>query len=387
MICLCSKVEVVLGEPDGGCVIVAQGVDLVAPWMRPVAGMWLYRLNAFRALGLDEVVGQEVVRARRGEAVAALASGSALPRPADPASIGAVPLKGFGEENFVRLAVRNLEDPIGQLVHELFWPWGEQDLTCGCQPYLHRVHDRAVLAHLKALEWDLSLEMEMLENSRSDFDPHSVGPLIDTQWVAATMLWATVLASDDLWLHIRHRTSVLGIRPRAAVVQGLRAQLPHALVASAADLATISSDPHRLIAAAHRWSVAREVVDDELTAAAEVVHGRLEESLVSMPRAAESAEFGAYLKHFIKDLELHAALAPVPRTLGSLRDRAAVVVTDCAAPYLGDRATPRGLPEAWFGVALRLAVSPDVRETVRERQRNALTQHSSVLARLFRWSR
>jgi hypothetical protein len=359
------------------------GGDLVAARMCEVAGMWLYRRNAFRALGFDELADHEVVRARRDEAAAALASGSPLPTPADPASTGAAP----AEEVYVRLAVETLHDPIGQLVHELFWPWGEQDLTCGCRPDLHRVHDRAVLAHLKALEWDHSLEQEMLEPAASDFDPRSVGPVIDAPWAAATMLWATVLGSDDLWNHIRHRTSILGIRPDSAVVDSVRAQLPRALVATAADLATISSDPQRLIAAAHRWDVQQAVVDAELTAAAEVVHGRLEEYLASMPRAAESAEFAAMLNLFIEDLQRHTALAPDSRTLGSLRDRAAVVVTDTAARYLGDRATPRDRPGVWFEEALRLAESPGVRETLRERQRNAVARHGSVLARLLRWGR
>ena len=360
-----------------------EGVDLVAPRMRVIAGMWLYRRNAFRALGLDELADQEVVRARRDEAVAALASGSPLPTPADPASTGAAP----AEEAYVRLAVDTLVDPIGRLVHELFWPWGEQDLSCGCPPDLHRLHDRAVLAHLKALEWDHSLEQELVENAASDFDPRSVGPVIDPSWAAASALWATVLRSADLWSHIRHRTRVLRVRQRSAVVDGLRAELPRALVATATDLATVSSDPLRLVVAAHRWGVPHEVVDAELAAAAEVVHRRLEAYLEAMPRAVESAEFVALLNLFVEDVQRHVALAPTARTLDPLRDRAAVVVTDGVARYLNERATPRDRVEACFEGALRVAVSPGVRETLRERQRNALAQHGSVLARLLRWRR
>jgi hypothetical protein len=323
------------------------------------------------------------VRTRREEAVAALASGSRLPAPFDPGMTVDPP----AEEAYVRLAVDTLVDPVGRLVHELLWRWGEQDLSCGCPPDLHRLHDDAVLAHLRAIEFDHSLEEEAVENAGTDFEPRSFGLLIDTKWMEASRRWTTVLRSDGLWSHVRYRARVLRVRRATAVVEGLRTELPRALVATATDLATISSDPQRLVTAARRWDVPAEVVDGERAAAAEVVQRRLEEYLAAMPQAAASAEFAARLNLVVKDVWRHALLVPSSPARASLQDRAAAVATDAAARYLDDWKTPRDRVEAWFEAAANLAASPAVREAVRERQQAALAGRRSVLARVLRWVR
>lgn len=201
-----------------------------------LAGVRLYRDNAFAVTGLPVTAQGRAARQHRQRLEARLAVQEALP--ADPDS----PLVGGHRRDEVRAAFEEFQDPRRRLVDELLWRWGEPGPECGCPPALHEEHDDAVRFHAMALEE---------EAGRG----HATTDARDTLWQGAASGWALVLERPELRQHIAHRIEELD-DPRLAEhsADDFLAALPRLLVSPFRDLAADPEFRPRLARLCASWA-------------------------------------------------------------------------------------------------------------------------------------
>jgi len=327
----------------------------VAQRLRELAGLRLYRANAFRVVGLPPEADRRTVRQTRRRLAAVLAVGGTL-----PTGVTA------GREE-IRAALDRLDDP-GRLVDELFAVWGNPR-GCGCPGAVHDLHDRAVSAHAAALDAETGAAL------------HTSAPApVETLWAEAVREWTALLQGEGLWAHVRHRAAATDDdRVDEAVVDRLREGLPLTLVAGTIDLAVAADDPARLVACARSWPVPADVVDERLADAAAPLIAEVED-LVGRARAAVAAEDGGprYEERLTAaaaalDDRAGPALRRLDALLPSATHRSTAVLHDGAAAQLDTCAgalwvrtgtLTADLQRDWLRAARELALSDGIRRQV-----------------------
>jgi hypothetical protein len=249
----------------------------------------------------------------------------------------------------VREALAIIADPVRRIGHELFWFWGEDDLSCGCPAEMHTEHDMVVVAHTSVLELEMT---EAHEEGAKD--------VFDTQWLLAGQLWRALLRRPELWRHVRHRIRALGDpRLNDDTTDRMRADLPRVLVAPLIELASVSDDPSRLIEHARAWGIGERAVAAERDRRAAEVALRME---VAVPRMAETldtmtdpAEFADRCGAFMVDATRHAALAPGSTATAPARNQVAMLISRYAMRRADLVHLPRETVEELFKLSLRVA--------------------------------
>ncbi|MDF3142211.1 MULTISPECIES: hypothetical protein [unclassified Streptomyces] len=201
-----------------------------------LAGVRLYRDNAFAVTGLPATARGRAVRQHRQRLEARLAVEDSWP--GDPDS----PLVGGHRRDEVRAAFEEFQDPRRRLVDELLWRWGEPGPGCGCPASVHEEHDDAVRFHALALE---------AEAGRG----HATTEGRDTLWRGAASGWGLLLERPELRRHIAHRIAELD-DPRlgAHTADDFLAALPRLLVSPFRELAADPEFRPRLARVCAGWA-------------------------------------------------------------------------------------------------------------------------------------
>lgn len=155
-----------------------------------LAGVRLYRRNAFAVTGLPADAQGRAVRQHRQRLETRLAVEETWQGAADS------PLVGGHRKDEVRAAFEEFQDPRRRLVDELLWQWGEADLGCGCPLSVHGQHDMAVRYHARVLDAETGYA-EMPTDVRDSF------------WRTAARTWERLVQLPEFRRHIAHRIRVL----------------------------------------------------------------------------------------------------------------------------------------------------------------------------------
>lgn len=224
--------------------------------LRAIADPDLYRHNPFRVLGLTTEAGAREVRQKRQAVLAALDLGARA-----PVNDKRLPLAEPPDGEDVRAAFDVLERADHRIVAELFWWWGAPG-ACGCDAEVHRLHDIAVEAHAKALDFEAA----------GGGDRATRGDL----WTDAADAWVDALDEDRLWDHVRHRVVALSDRRLdESTVEGLKASLPGALLMPQALLARRDADAAELAGLMSTWDLDEQVIADARVFAATPLYERV----------------------------------------------------------------------------------------------------------------
>lgn len=201
-----------------------------------LAGMRLYRDNAFAVTGLPIDAQGRAVRQHRQRLDARLAvEDTWVP---DPDS----PLVGGHRKDEVRAAFEEFQDPRRRLVDELLWRWGEPGPDCGCPASVHEEHDNAVRFHAMALD---------AEAGRG----HATTDARDILWQGAASAWGPLLERPEFRRHIAHRIERLD-DPRLGEYSAddFLAELPGLLVSPFRELAADPDFRPRLTGICAGWA-------------------------------------------------------------------------------------------------------------------------------------
>jgi hypothetical protein len=218
----------------------------------------LYRRNPFRIIGLATDAGSREVRQRRQTVLNAYAVGAG-------ASVNdkRLPLPETPQLDEVRGAFDALERPDHRLVDELFWWWGEPG-ACECTKQVHELHDLAVEAHAKALDYEAD-EVDVTRGARFEL------------WADAADAWMDAIEYDGFWEHVRHRVAKLADRRLdESTVDGLRRMMPRALLEPQVSMARASDASADLARLMDVWDLGGEIVDDARVAAAAPAYERID---------------------------------------------------------------------------------------------------------------
>ncbi|MEU8728679.1 hypothetical protein AB0C68_04755 [Streptomyces tendae] len=157
-----------------------------------------------------------------------------------------------------RAAFADLTDAQRRIVDEVFWFWGTACSGCHCPESVHRNHDDAVRAHVRALDAELS------DQGRPP-DAEATRQR-NEEWTEAALQWRLLLRRAPFWEHLRTRLQALDDRRLdESVIDLLRGALPRTLVAPVVHLAVTDGAPERLVQQCLKWSdVGRHALDDAL---------------------------------------------------------------------------------------------------------------------------
>ncbi|WP_026924162.1 hypothetical protein [Glycomyces arizonensis] len=187
------------------------GIDLTS-----IAGVDLYRGNAFRLSGLPVDASLRRVRRRSTEIEAADRLGAELPSPGGPLPVDPPPAS-----TEILDALRRLHDPTARIVDEFLWLWpepaaaGEAD-----EARAVALHNLAVTAHVSALE-----------------DDYPDGA-VEEKWGAVYRRWNQVLEEEACWRRLARRVEALADpQLRTTAVDRLRLGLPELVLSTHAGLA------------------------------------------------------------------------------------------------------------------------------------------------------
>ncbi|MFG2777817.1 hypothetical protein ACGFY7_08130 [Streptomyces prunicolor] len=200
-----------------------------------LAGVRLYRRNAFAVTGLPANAQGRAVRQQRQRLEARLAVGESWAGDAVSPSTD-----GYRRDE-VRSAFEELQDPRRRLVDELLWRWDEVDLGCDCPRSLHADHDAAVRSHLLALEAETEHGHVPVGNRNA-------------MWGSAARTWGRLLGQPAFRTHIAHRIRALD-DPRLAAhtADEFLAALPRLLVSPFTELAADPAFRARLAKVCAGW--------------------------------------------------------------------------------------------------------------------------------------
>lgn len=187
------------------------GIDLTS-----IAGVDLYRGNAFRLSGLPVDATLRQVRRRSTEIEAADRLGADLPSPGGPLPVEPPPVSAE-----ILDALRRLHDPSARIVDEFLWLWpepaaaGEED-----EARAVALHNLAVTAHMSALE-----------------DDYPDGA-VDEKWGLVYRRWGQVLEEEACWRRLARRVEALADpQLRTTAVDRLRLGLSEVVLSTHAGLA------------------------------------------------------------------------------------------------------------------------------------------------------
>jgi hypothetical protein len=207
-----------------------------ASWCADLAGIRLYRRNAFAVTGLPaDARESDVQRFRQewqarqdGEATWPGAAGSPLAGP-------------FGTEE-VRAAALVLSDPRRRLVDELLWLWDGAALGCSCPDPVHRRHDEAVRCHALALEATAG-HREAAPEERVEL------------WGWAADAWGALCGGPEFARHVAERVGALGgARFEAGTADEVVAAVPRLLVSPFREMAADADLAPALPGVCARWA-------------------------------------------------------------------------------------------------------------------------------------
>ncbi|MFF4472314.1 hypothetical protein ACFYZ3_22450 [Streptomyces sp. NPDC001599] len=335
--------------------------------LKELAGPELYRRNAFRRTGLPAVAALSDIKNRRRTVNTCIELDIEIDVP------GEFPPREPLTADQARAAFEDLTDSQRRIVDEVFWFWGTDCSGCLCPESVHRNHDDAVRAHVRALDAELS-------------DP---GQPPDTEaarqrneeWAEAASQWRLLLRRAPFWEHLRTRLQALDDRRLdESVIDLLRGAVPRTLVAPVVHLAVADGAPERLVQQCLKWSdVGRHALDDALddilspryAALSPHIQRAHEHTVAGRPSAAESL----LLEHVVPALErlepfegrtsTHRAAAR--RRTDAVRDATAVQLANSAYKTL-ELGQVTALSPGWavgrLERARRFATRPDTQEGI-----------------------
>ncbi|WP_435177702.1 hypothetical protein [Actinacidiphila sp. bgisy145] len=223
------------GEPvaDGPA---PQEVSQEVSWCADLAGIRLYRRNAFAVTGLPADTRESGVQRFRQEwqdrqDVAATWPGAA-----------GSPLAGpFGAQE-VRAALEAFSDPRRRLADELLWLWDGAALGCSCPDPVHRRHDEAVRCHALALEAAAG-HREAAPEERVEL------------WGWAADAWGALCGGPEFARHVAERVRALGdARFGAVEADEVVAAVPRLLVSPFREMAADADLAPGLPELCARWA-------------------------------------------------------------------------------------------------------------------------------------
>lgn len=213
----------------------------------------LYRLNAFRVLGLSVTVdGAEMIREQKKLKMLEKLGGGVSANPT-----GVLPPIPPPDAEALRRAGQRLHDLQSRLVDEIFWFWptsratnhktdGLARLRAGDISGAHQAwygvsskhadwpaarHNLAVLHHA------LALDLECQRNGSKNVDSR-VQERLELHWNLALSNWVHIIDHESVWTHVRLRAEVLDDpRLTSGYVMRLRQSLPAAILSISASLA------------------------------------------------------------------------------------------------------------------------------------------------------
>ena len=235
------------------------GADGESKAMMDIATPDLYRVNAFRVLGLSvDVSSSDLSRQQKKMKML-----EKLGEGATRAQQAILPLDPPPDVDAIRKAGQQLHDPEVRLVHELFWFWparcgdsdGDAPISLMRQGDLSGAHrrwtqlveqdgnHRSVSAHnVAVLHHALALDMERAANSSKEQPGPRFTARRDKHWEVALRHWAVVVGDDAVWDHMASRTRDLDDpRLTTGLTRRLRRALPAALLTISIRMAVISA--------------------------------------------------------------------------------------------------------------------------------------------------
>lgn len=322
------------------------GRDVALEGLQGLAGPKLYLANAFRITGLPTDADRTTVRRRMQRIVPALEAGVDV-------DLGHSLSVGPDE---VRSAFESvLADSRRRLVHELFWMWDTPDASCGCHPKLHADHDAAIRAHSAVLDKELAGERPAA---------------LDALWADAGRSWQRVLRKPAFWDHVRARIAALDDKQLDdSVIDGLRDEMPTALVKPLIELAVSATSPNRqtrLADLARTWPAPPHVVEDQLEAIAAPLYDSVDSAMAEVAKLIDGGwttrAAKAVTDQVLPLLSRLEALVPPERHRRTARARtdAAIALNNCAHKVCEDQGIAEA-PQArkWFKQARKLTSDPD----------------------------
>jgi hypothetical protein len=224
------------------------GVDGESKAMLDIATPDMYRINAFRVLGLSVNVSPRDLTKHQGRMIRRKKLGD----DAFQAQPAILPLKAPPDVDAIRRANQRLQDPVLRIVDELFWFWpvGRQDsavdtdltsmqqghvLTGAHSFWLQLEQDRAhrfiAIHNLAVLHHAIALDMEhtaMVSGGKpgAKFNSHR-----DTRWQMALKYWSAVVDEEAVWERLEDRIRELDDpQLKTSMVRQLRRTLPTAIL-------------------------------------------------------------------------------------------------------------------------------------------------------------
>ncbi|MET9679241.1 hypothetical protein [Streptomyces coeruleorubidus] len=360
--------------------------------LRELSGPDLYRRNAFRVTGASTRAARRTIVRRRQQIATAAKAGVAV----GPA--GALPLPDAAGPEELRTAFDVLDHPQRRIVDELFWFWeapDASDVSCPCEPELHRRHDEAVRAHARAL--DAELEGGEAPRRRGAGGPKRPagkkgrgGPQRRAErpeeeyWQTAARLWRGLLGQRAVWAHLRHRVAALDDkRLTETAVTVLEAEVRRVLVSAVAGLAAHTRDPARLARYCTQWTwtgrgVLGEALEEQLTPLYESAERELRETGQELAGAfserdrktAATAAAGTLRARVVPVVERLGAFADFGMSLGvgQLSDTTALLLNNCAVALSPTSDTTPPVRDSFdlLDLALRLKPYEGTRRTIEQ---------------------
>lgn len=224
------------------------GVDGESKAMLDIATPDMYRINAFRVLGLSVDVSPRDLTKHQGRMIRRKKLGD----DAFQAQAAILSLNPPPDADAIRRAGQRLHDPVLRIVDELFWFWpvGRQDSAVDTdltsmqhgtdltgahhfwqqleQDREHRfiaIHNLAVLHHAIALDMEHKAIVSG-GNPGAKFNSHR-----DTRWQMALKYWSAVVDEEAVWERLEDRIRELDYpQLTTSTVRQLRRTLPTAIM-------------------------------------------------------------------------------------------------------------------------------------------------------------
>jgi len=233
----------------------SRGIDGESRAMLEIATPDLYRVNAFRVLGLSVDVSSSDLSKQQKKMEMLEKLGEAAAR----AQQAILPLDPLPDADAIRKAGQQLRDPELRLIHELFWFWparcadsdGDAAISLIRQGDLSGAHrrwaqlveqggnPRSVAAHnLAVLHHALALDMERAATSSKEQLGTKSTARRDKHWDLALRHWTIVVGDDAVWERVASRIREMDDpRLSAGLARRLRRALPAALLTISIKLA------------------------------------------------------------------------------------------------------------------------------------------------------
>ena len=339
------------------------GLEELLESLLAAAGPALFRVNAFRVVGLSAHARESEIRkqADKLQFVARHGGGTS-------STVGPLPLDPPPVEEMVGEAIQRLRDPERRFIDEFFWFWPEaalgkkdpalvalsnHDIDLAIRIWTEEavasedcgrsVHNLAVMFHTLALDIEHAKQTETVSKK--------LGKVQYSYWCKGLAHWQTVLADDHFWSQVNTRVLELNDpRLTASTTQQMRTALPSILLVINAQIAAQASARGALLEAAQYRRLMQEsgfavdLVDEACGRAAR----QIRDSISSMCKAtgqeaardATTADEGA--RRLLEQARPLLASIDVLLEDGAVmgdevRDEVATTVTDCLYLFCNER--------------------------------------------------